>query len=62
MEILVQANIELDRRRGVYRCLDCGQAWVPNISAGGRLPNGWWKCPYDCNISQPEPLVMISTN
>ena len=53
---------ELDRRHGVYRCLDCGQAWVLNIRPGGRTPEGWWKCPNGCNMGEPEPIMIISTN
>ena len=27
-------------------CCDmCGCVFSPNIQEGGRLPDGWWKCP-----------------
>ena len=26
-----------------------GQVWSPNLGAGGRLPNGYWRCPNGCN-------------
>jgi len=31
------------------RCMTCGQSWSPNIQSGGRLPNGYWQCPNNCN-------------
>jgi len=31
------------------RCEQCEQVWSPNLGTGGRLPNGYWRCPNGCN-------------
>ncbi len=38
-----------DADRTQIQCNSCGQIWSPNIQEGGKLPNGFWKCPKGCN-------------
>jgi len=39
----------LDKNRAHLLCRACGQAWSPDLRAGGHLPRGYWKCPNNCN-------------
>jgi hypothetical protein len=39
----------LDSQKLLLKCKKCGQTWSPNALPGGRMPNGYWKCPYGCN-------------
>ena len=39
-----------DRSSRILECLACGRRWIPLLQSGGRLPRGYWKCPYEqCN-------------
>jgi hypothetical protein len=46
-------NVKIvDTQRFLVECNQCGQTWSPILQEGGRLPRGWWKCPYGCNTTQ----------
>lgn len=46
---LAKNNIELvDVSHGVYRCNICGREYQPLAQEGGRMPQGWTRCP-QCN-------------
>ena len=39
-----------DIYRGILHCAACGWGWfVSTPPQGGRLPQGYWKCPQGCN-------------
>jgi hypothetical protein len=40
-------GVEVGRVR--VACKECGTKWSSKLTAGGRLPLGWWKCPNGCN-------------
>jgi len=39
----------VDPHRLILECDRCGRRWSPNLLTGGRLPRGYWKCPWGCN-------------
>jgi hypothetical protein len=47
-----EANVEVlgpEAGRVRVACKECGTRWSSKLTAGGRLPLGWWKCPKGCN-------------
>ena len=47
---LARVGVELIDAAGVrLKCKKCGVVWSPNVGRHGRLPRGWWKCPWGCN-------------
>jgi len=39
----------VDPHRLILECDRCGHLWSPNLLTGGRLPRGYWKCPWGCS-------------
>ena len=39
----------VDRHDVRLKCDKCGQTWSPNLTEGGRMPAGYWRCPKGCN-------------
>ena len=39
----------LDKRDLVLQCKRCGQTWLPQLNADGKLPFDYWMCPRSCN-------------
>ncbi len=33
----------------LFKCDVCNIQFSPNLTSGGRLPKGWYKCPNGCN-------------
>ena len=47
-----EANVKIlgaEARQVRVACRECGTKWSSKLTAGGRLPLGWWKCPKGCN-------------
>jgi hypothetical protein len=38
-----------DKRDLVLQCKSCGQTWMPELDANGKLPFDYWLCPRTCN-------------
>jgi hypothetical protein len=47
---LAKAGVTIVSERPCLRCDRCGQAWYPDLLAGGKLPRGYWRCPQGCNV------------
>lgn len=41
----------MDMSAGILTCERCGYAWIVN-AGGRRAPNGYWKCPNECNWTE----------
>jgi len=39
----------LDKPDVVLQCRRCGQTWLPELDANGKLPFDYWRCPRSCN-------------
>jgi hypothetical protein len=41
----------LERKNNIwFQCETCGGTWSPALRTEGKLPRGYWKCPYhSCN-------------
>ena len=39
----------LDKRDLLLQCNCCGQTWLPELDANGKLPFDYWLCPRACN-------------
>jgi hypothetical protein len=47
-----EANVKIlgvEAGRVRIACKECGTKWSSKLTAGGRMPLGWWKCPKGCN-------------
>ena len=38
----------------LMRCSSCGSTWSPELTGGGNLPRGYWRCPRGCNTLSRE--------
>jgi hypothetical protein len=48
---LARVGVEaVDSSNPKLRCMGCGQTWSLNIQTGGRMSNGYWRCPNRCNV------------
>ena len=39
----------INRKDVVLECRRCGENWIPELDATGRLPGRYWVCPAKCN-------------
>jgi hypothetical protein len=39
----------------ILGCVKCGMPWRPKLTARGRLPRNYWRCPCGCDLAHGEP-------
>jgi hypothetical protein len=48
---LSRVGIELLNRQDLlFKCVTCGETWIPQTDAAGMLHAGYWVCPKKCNL------------
>ena len=60
-DIMKKGHVKLlDEYNVSVICNECGTIWSPNLQSGGKLPRGWWKCPYGCTdrvLKEAEAVI-----